>query len=77
MPLTYDWNHLPDVYGDTGGLSADGAGQEQRFLRLKRELHEQLITKLDLSAIGRISEEAVVDRERRARVAVVEPYPSS
>jgi pilus assembly protein CpaF len=43
-----------------------GASQEQRFLRLKRELHEQLITKLDLSAIGRISEEELRLEVRRA-----------
>ncbi len=43
-----------------------GANQEQRFLRLKRELHEQLITRLDLSAIGRISEDELRLEVRRA-----------
>ena len=52
------WNDVDDFAGDLREPGADGsAGQEQRFLRLKRELHEQLITKLDLSAIGRISED--------------------
>jgi pilus assembly protein CpaF len=66
MPHTRDWDQFPDVYDSAGGLSAEGSGQEQRFLRLKRELHEQLITKLDLSAIGRISEEDLRVEVRRA-----------
>jgi pilus assembly protein CpaF len=53
-----DWTQLSDSFDTNSSFTQDGlANQEQRFLRLKRELHEQLITKLDLSAIGRISED--------------------
>jgi pilus assembly protein CpaF len=55
-----------DYYDPNGGFAGDGGGQEQRFLRLKRELHEQLITKLDLSAIGRISEDELRMEVRHA-----------
>jgi pilus assembly protein CpaF len=65
MPSNRDWNHYPDLHDPSNGSSTDGAG-EQRFLRLKRELHEQLISKLDLSAIGRISEQELRLEVRRA-----------
>jgi pilus assembly protein CpaF len=64
----HNWSELNELYdGHRAGAAADRPGQqEQRFLRLKRELHEQLISKLDLSAIGRISEEELRLEVRRA-----------
>jgi pilus assembly protein CpaF len=51
----------------SNGYNSDGIpAADQRFLRLKRELHEQLITRLDLSAIGTISEEELRLEVRRA-----------
>jgi pilus assembly protein CpaF len=69
MPTSRNWQNPQDLYEGGSGLATaheGGVNQEQRFLRLKRELHEQLITKLDLSAIGRISEDELRLEVRRA-----------
>src|SRR5436853_667118 len=48
------------------GLYEDSsASAEERFLRLKCELHQQLISRLDLSAIGTVSEEELRAEVRR------------
>ncbi len=39
---------------------------DDRFLRLKRELHEQLITAMDMSTIGKMTEEELRAEVRRA-----------
>ena len=49
-----------------GRQDATAAGKDQRFLRLKQDLHEQLISRLDLSAIGTMSEEELRLEVRRA-----------
>src|SRR4051794_24584063 len=41
------------------------ANAEERFLKLKCELHQQLISRLDLSAIGTVSEEELRSEVRR------------
>src|SRR5579871_4734737 len=67
--MSRNWMGMVSEMYDASGhdlAPGGGASQEQRFLRLKRELHEQLITKLDLSAIGRISEEELRLEVRRA-----------
>jgi pilus assembly protein CpaF len=43
-----------------------GASHEDRFLRYKRELHQQLISSLDLAHIGTMSEEELRREVRRA-----------
>jgi pilus assembly protein CpaF len=50
---------MPPRLGPYDGNSQAGAAltAEERFLRHKRELHQQLIASMDLSAIGTISEE--------------------
>ena len=59
MASARTWMQLDDPSTTSGnGRAADAAAaRDPRFLRLKRGLHEQLITRLDLSAIGTISEE--------------------
>jgi pilus assembly protein CpaF len=49
------------------GFNEDGiVGHEERFLRCKRELHQQLISSLDLATIGTMSEEELRVEVRRA-----------
>jgi pilus assembly protein CpaF len=63
---TRSWMPAQDESNDNGWQEAAPAGKNQRFLRLKQDLHEQLITRLDLSAIGTISEEELRLEVRRA-----------
>jgi pilus assembly protein CpaF len=58
---TQGWTPARD---DSNGAAP--AGKDPRFLRLKQDLHEQLIARLDLSAIGTISEEELRFEVRRA-----------
>jgi pilus assembly protein CpaF len=51
---------------ESNGWQNDPVSKDQRFLRLKQELHEQLITRLDLSAIGTLSEDELRLEVRRA-----------
>src|SRR6516162_1507191 len=62
---TRSWLQGQDESTDNGWHESNG-GKDQRFLRLKQDLHEQLITRLDLSAIGTISEEELRLEVRRA-----------
>jgi len=39
---------------------------DDRFLRLKRELHEQVITAMDMSTIGKMTEDELRAEVRRA-----------
>jgi pilus assembly protein CpaF len=68
MASIRNWNDLNDLLDPQAEslVPEASANQEQRFMRLKQELHEQLISKLDLSAIGRISEEELRMEVRRA-----------
>ncbi len=50
----------------TGFLGATSGTPEERFLRYKKELHEQLITSLDLSSIGSMDDEELRVEVRRA-----------
>src|SRR6516225_4998174 len=43
-----------------------GASGDERFLRYKKELHQQLITALDLSSLGKLNEEELRLEVRRA-----------
>jgi pilus assembly protein CpaF len=61
---TRSWMPAQDLSNGDG--RQDGAGKDLRFLRLKQDLHEQLISRLDLSAIGRISEDELRLEVRRA-----------
>src|ERR1700676_316284 len=63
---TRSWMPTQDESNGSGWQEAAPAGKNQRFLRLKQDLHEQLITRLDLSAIGTISEEELRLEVRRA-----------
>src|SRR3954463_6356033 len=56
-------SRLQSQAGSTNGsvLSA-----EERFLRHKKDLHEQLITSMDLGAIGTMDEEELRREVRRA-----------
>jgi pilus assembly protein CpaF len=49
-----------------GDRSRGTATPEERFLRLKRELHQQLIANMDLAAIGTMNEEELRLEVRRA-----------
>ena len=60
------WMPAQDQSNGDGGQDATAAGKDLRFLRLKQDLHEQLISRLDLSAIGRISEDELRLEVRRA-----------
>src|SRR5262252_8744150 len=51
--------------GKTNGGTAGRAGEE-RFLHYKKELHQQLITGMDLAAIGTMNEEELRLEVRRA-----------
>ncbi len=51
---------------DNNGPSSTLLKTEERFLRHKRELHQQLISSMDLSAIGTVSEEELRVEARRA-----------
>ena len=42
---------------DRNGTGTPSLTNDERFLVIKRELHQQLITGMDLSAIGTMSEE--------------------
>jgi pilus assembly protein CpaF len=63
---TRSWMPVQDEPKGNGSQGATPAGKDQRFLRLKKDLHEQLIARLDLSAIGTISEEDLRLEVRRA-----------
>jgi pilus assembly protein CpaF len=63
---TRSWMPAQDESNGNGWQEAAPAAKDQRFLRLKQDLHEQLITRLDLSAIGTISEEELRLEVRRA-----------
>jgi pilus assembly protein CpaF len=63
---TRSWTPAQDEFNGNGWQEAAPAGKNHRFLRLKQDLHEQLITRLDLSAIGTISEEELRLEVRRA-----------
>ncbi|HZU38597.1 MAG TPA: CpaF family protein, partial [Gemmataceae bacterium] len=56
--------------GDSGGFETprpEGPpANEQRFLQLKSKLHQQLISEMDLSRIGSLSEEELRVEVRRA-----------
>src|ERR1700678_2357091 len=45
------------VQTDRNGLGGPALSNEDRFLTIKRQLHQQLITGMDLSAIGTMNEE--------------------
>jgi pilus assembly protein CpaF len=49
-----------------GELGHGGASGPERMLRLKQELHQQLIQSMDLSAVGTLSEEELRREVRRA-----------
>jgi pilus assembly protein CpaF len=51
---------------ETDGSPARAATAEERYLRLKKALHQQLITSMDLSAISRMSQEELRAEVRRA-----------
>src|SRR3954447_21591968 len=57
-------DNKPPANGN-GLLGEQPQSAEERFLRLKCELHEQLISRLDLSAIGTVSEEELRAEVRR------------
>src|SRR3984893_7698670 len=63
---TTSWMPVQDEPKGNGSHEATSAGKDQRFLRMKHDLHEQLIARLDLSAIGTISEEDLRLEVRRA-----------
>src|SRR3954451_2782827 len=48
------------------GYARTGPTAEERFLRLKKELHQQLISGMDLSAIAKMSQEDLRVEVRRA-----------
>jgi pilus assembly protein CpaF len=47
------------------GTARGASTAEERFLRLKKELHQQLIASMDLSAIGKMSQDALRTEVRR------------
>ena len=51
---------------DAGLLKVAPATAEERFLAYKKELHQQLIAGMDLSAIGTMNEEELRFEVRRA-----------
>jgi pilus assembly protein CpaF len=58
---------MSDGRGDYGlGGAPEALTADERFLRLKQELHRQLIASMDLSAIGTMSEEELRSEVRRA-----------
>jgi pilus assembly protein CpaF len=57
-------DNKPPANGN-GLLGEQPQSAEERFLRLKCELHQQLISRLDLSAIGTVSEEELRSEVRR------------
>ncbi len=59
-----NWMPGPETYEANGGYA--GGDAEQRFLRIKHDLHQQLIAKLDLSALGRLGEDELRFEVRRA-----------
>jgi pilus assembly protein CpaF len=63
---TRSWMPVQDEPKGNGSQEATPAGREHRFLRLKKDLHEQLIARLNLSTIGTISEEDLRLEVRRA-----------
>src|SRR5437868_5575832 len=48
------------------GFARNGLTAEERFLRLKKELHQQLISGMDLAAIGKMGQEELRVEVRRA-----------
>ena len=51
-------------FGSTGLLS-NAAAEEDRLLRIKTDLHQKLISEMDLAAIGSMSEDELRDEVRR------------
>ena len=49
IPGVNDWK--------TPGSAADGNTSDERFLKFKKVLHQQLIASMDLAAIGTMSDE--------------------
>jgi pilus assembly protein CpaF len=54
------------VQTDRNGLGSPALSNEDRFLAIKRQLHQQLITGMDLSAIGTMNEEELRREVRHA-----------
>jgi pilus assembly protein CpaF len=52
-------------FGSTGFLPGSAAAEEDRLLRIKTDLHSKLISEMDLSAIGSMSEDELRDEVRR------------
>src|SRR5262245_44152200 len=53
-------------FSRTPGANGSAATAEERFLQHKKDLHQQLITAMDLSAIGTMSEDELRLEVRRA-----------
>jgi pilus assembly protein CpaF len=51
--------------GSTSYLANSAAAEEDRLLRIKTDLHTKLISELDLSAMGSMSEDELRDEVRR------------
>jgi pilus assembly protein CpaF len=67
MATSHGWLSADQgVDGPNAWPAETGTDKDKRFIRLKQELHEQLITRLDLSAIGTISEDELRLEVRRA-----------
>src|SRR6516165_4791589 len=54
------------LYNDRNGTAAPPLTNDERFLVIKRQLHQQLITGMDLAAIGTMNEEELRLEVRRA-----------
>jgi pilus assembly protein CpaF len=51
---------------DRNGLGGSASSDEDRFLTIKRQLHQQLITGMDISSIGSMNEDELREELRRA-----------
>src|SRR5438067_2266788 len=47
------------------GTAASGNGSDERWLKLKKELHQKLIASIDLSAIGTMSDDELRSEVRQ------------
>jgi pilus assembly protein CpaF len=54
------------LHTDRNGTAASALTNGERFLVIKRQLHQQLITEMDLAAIGTMNEEEPRVEVRRA-----------
>ena len=65
------------LHTDRNGTAAPALTNGERFLVIKRQLHQQLITGMDLAAIGTMNEDELRVEVRRAAEELIRHGSSS